>query len=115
MPGNKNDWIAISQAYSPADSIIQKVFLNGENKGEIEFESPIDLGEYEIRAYLDWPNGEYNILEKALVSVQSCVQGCLACSDSDQCSNVKKGFFLSQQYLPIKCDFSCETCFKEGN
>lgn len=47
--------------------------MNGENNGEVEFDSPKDLGEYEIRAYLDWPNGEYNIVEKVLISIQSCV------------------------------------------
>jgi hypothetical protein len=62
MPGTGADWLTIVRAGSPADDPGEWVYLKkNEFSGEANFKGMYTPGKYEVRAYLNWPKGGYNI------------------------------------------------------
>lgn len=69
MPGNANDYVAVSAAGAPANSTIQSFMTNGQVSGSQSF-SPLPAGNYEARAYL---GGTTTILASSTFTVTGVV------------------------------------------
>lgn len=71
LSGSGQDWLAISALGQKPQQYFDLVMLKGRPKqGTYQFKS-LPEGEYEVRLYLDWPDGGYAIVAKALVTVAS--------------------------------------------
>jgi hypothetical protein len=59
FPG-KNDWITVVKAGTPADQYAQYFYTGGKPGGFFTF-TGLPAGDYEARAYFNWPDGGLNI------------------------------------------------------
>jgi TolB-like protein len=69
FPGNDNDWITLVKANEGDDSYGLWFYTYGEKSGDHVFEA-VPPGEYELRVYLDWPAGGYEVKARVPVSVK---------------------------------------------
>jgi TolB-like protein len=69
FPGNDNDWITLVQADQPDDTYGLWFYTKGQKAGEFTFET-VAAGDYEIRAYLDWPAGGYAVKSRVRITVK---------------------------------------------
>jgi len=60
FPGNKQDWISIAYPYYQPNQSLQWQYTQGRTQGTISFKG-LPAGDYEVRAYLNWPEGKYTI------------------------------------------------------
>lgn len=60
MPGNGTDWLAISNAGAPADSYLRYTFTSGLINGTWT-SAPLPAGNYEARAFHNWPGGGFTV------------------------------------------------------
>ncbi|HYJ78112.1 MAG TPA: hypothetical protein VEW03_00720, partial [Longimicrobiaceae bacterium] len=60
FPGAQGDWIAIVRPGDPDDTHGSWYYTAGRTAGSQEFPA-LPPGEYEVRAYFDWPAGGYNV------------------------------------------------------
>ncbi len=64
FPGNQKDWITVTPAGKPDTQYGQWAYLSGRKKGALSFK-PLPPGEYQARAYLNWPAGGYKVAVRA--------------------------------------------------
>lgn len=69
FPGNDNDWITLVGADKGEDSYGLWFYTAGQKSGEHAFEA-VPAGDYELRAYFDWPAGGYEVKARVRVSVK---------------------------------------------
>jgi hypothetical protein len=60
FPGNDQDWITVVKASAANDHYDQWFYTKGKQDGSLKFDA-LPPGEYEARAYFDWPKGGYTI------------------------------------------------------
>lgn len=60
FPGSQTDWITIVEATAPDRSYAEWFYLQGEREGRRTFKG-LRTGSYELRAYYDWPAGDYRV------------------------------------------------------
>jgi hypothetical protein len=58
FPGDRQEWITIVPATAPDDAVGEGCFTAGARAGEITFPG-LAPGDYEVRAYFDWPHGGF--------------------------------------------------------
>ena len=68
LPGNKQDWLTVVKAGTPADRYGQWYYTNGVRQGAWTFNG-LKAGSYEVRIYLDWPKGGHNIVARRTFTV----------------------------------------------
>jgi Mg-chelatase subunit ChlD len=68
MPGNSEDWLAIANAGSSDEQYIEAISLEGQTAGRAVFNS-FSEGEYELRAYFNWPDNGYRVEQRIAFSV----------------------------------------------
>jgi TolB-like protein len=69
FPGNDNDWITLVKADEGDDSYGLWFYTYGQKSGEHAFDA-VPAGDYELRAYLDWPAGGYEVKARVRLSVK---------------------------------------------
>lgn len=69
LPGNSKDWIAIAKFRDPANKYGQYFYSNGAKRKTFHFKG-LQPGRYEIRVYLNWPQGGFNIVKKKVFQVE---------------------------------------------
>jgi hypothetical protein len=68
LPGNRQDWIAIARAGSADDQYVDYDYTDGVTEGSWTYR-PREPGDYEIRVYLDWPDGGYRPVLRRSITV----------------------------------------------
>ena len=70
LPGNKQDWISIMPAEKPDNSYRNGywAYTKGQSSGQVTF-GTLSPGNYEIRVYLDWPTGGYNVVTRRFFTI----------------------------------------------
>lgn len=58
MPGNPQDWVTVAPLSAPDDEPGQGVYTDGAVEGSFEVPG-LEPGEYEVRAYYDYPDGGF--------------------------------------------------------
>ncbi len=69
FPGNENDWITLIPAKEADTSYGQWFYTQEEEEGSHTFDK-VAAGDYEIRAYFDWPAGGYTVQGRLKISVK---------------------------------------------
>ena len=69
LPGNPKDWIAVARFRDPANKYGQYFYSNGAKRKTFNFQG-LQPGRYEIRVYLNWPQGGFNIVKKKVFQVE---------------------------------------------
>lgn len=69
MPGNLQDWVTLIPADAPVDEWGDWVYTSGATAGSCLFGGVI-AGQYEVRAYLNWPEGGYQVVARQAVTVR---------------------------------------------
>jgi hypothetical protein len=69
MPGSRHDWITIVPAGAPEDTYGEWAWL-GQPAGTHRFGRLLAPGRYEVRAYEDWPAGEFTVRARATFEVR---------------------------------------------
>src|SRR5262245_29472216 len=70
FPGNAKDWITLVPQDAPPDTYGEWFYTDGKKAGSYQFKG-LAPGSYQLRAYLDWPTGGYNIRAKLAITVGS--------------------------------------------
>lgn len=91
FPGNKQDWITLVAANAPENTYGQWFYTNGQTSGKYTF-SGLAAGDYEIRAYFNWPSGGYNVMARHPFSVQDVQTGPQSARPSEPAQNAKQVF-----------------------
>ncbi|HOK38185.1 MAG: hypothetical protein WHW07_06370 [Bacteroidales bacterium] len=68
LPGNNNDWITIIEKSKPDNTYGQWFYTQSKSSGEYTFDI-LPIGDYEIRVYYNWPEGQFNVQDRLLISV----------------------------------------------
>ena len=68
LPGNSQDWVAISRAGAADNKYEDYDYTSGVNQGTWTY-TMTQPGDYEIRVYLNWPTGGYNPVLREKISV----------------------------------------------
>lgn len=69
FPARGQDWIALSSVSHKADQYFDMVMLEGRPHSGSHSFNGLPAGNYELRAYTNWPDGGYKIATKASISV----------------------------------------------
>lgn len=69
FPGNENDWITLVPAKEPDTSYGQWFYTQEQEEGSHTFDK-VAAGDYEIRAYFDWPAGGYTVQGRIKLTVK---------------------------------------------
>lgn len=69
MPGNGQDWITVAPATAPDDEWGQWTYTNGAIDGSYEV-TGLPAGDYEVRAYYNWPDGGFEVKSSYYFVVQ---------------------------------------------
>lgn len=69
MPGNTYDWITLVKKDEPPDRYGEWFYTRGNREGTYTF-TAVNTGDYEVRAYFDWPRGGYIIQKKITITVK---------------------------------------------
>ena len=69
LPGTTGDWLTIVAVGTPANQYGQWQYTEGRTSGRMSFDG-LPSGRYEVRVYLNWPSGGYNIAERAYFKVR---------------------------------------------
>ncbi|MFC1580093.1 hypothetical protein ACFL4N_04210 [Thermodesulfobacteriota bacterium] len=70
LPGNQQDWITIVRKGTPANKYGEWFYTKSRKTGSLQFKG-LRPGAYEIRVYLNWPSGGYNIVSRRPINVGS--------------------------------------------
>jgi hypothetical protein len=70
LPGNEQDWITVVPIGTPTDKYAEWAYTIGKRDGKLTFER-LPAGEYEARAYFDWPKGGYELQARCAFRVGS--------------------------------------------
>ncbi|MDJ0927912.1 MAG: hypothetical protein QNJ73_09700 [Gammaproteobacteria bacterium] len=70
LPGNPQDWVALSQAGQADNQYVAYKYSNSVTEGTWEFTASTP-GDYEVRVYLNWPDGGYNPVLRRPIKVVS--------------------------------------------
>jgi len=69
LPAKGQDWLAISDVNHGADEYFDMIMLEGNPKSGTHSFTGLSEGNYEIRAYTNWPDGGYNVTAKVDIKV----------------------------------------------
>lgn len=70
MPGLDRDWITLVEKEAPENRYRQWFYTQGKANGSLRFNG-LAPGEYEVRAYFDWPRGGYRVRARYPLRVES--------------------------------------------
>lgn len=73
FPGSAQDWITIVPRGAPQSEYAEWYYTGGKSSGEFSFKG-LAPGDYEARAFFDWPNGGYQIRVRAPFKVDGEVK-----------------------------------------
>lgn len=68
LSGSQSDWITIVPINDPDNTFKEWYYTKGAKNGKMEFKG-LPAGRYEVRAYLNWPNGGYNVVSRYAFTV----------------------------------------------
>ncbi|MCK4911622.1 MAG: hypothetical protein KAR83_08255 [Thermodesulfovibrionales bacterium] len=74
MPGNEQDWVTVAGALASEDSYGEYFYTGGVTEGTMQFRG-LEPGQYEVRAFHDWPNGGYEIRARYHFIVEAAAHG----------------------------------------
>jgi hypothetical protein len=60
FPGNEKDWVTVVPVATPTDRYGKWEYAAGKRDGFLSFDG-LPAGEYEARAYFNWPSGGYTV------------------------------------------------------
>lgn len=80
LPGNNRDWLTVVARGTPDHNYGQWFYTQGRRQGQLSFE-PLSPGDYEVRIYLDWPNGGYDVAARRSFTVAAGQAAATARSD----------------------------------
>jgi hypothetical protein len=60
FPGNNADWVTVVKATAATDSYGQFFYTDRKRDGSVTFDA-LPAGEYEVRAYFNWPQDGYKV------------------------------------------------------
>lgn len=60
LPGNRTDWIALTEASRPDNQYGRWTYTQGETRGTHTF-AELSPGRYEVRVYFNWSSGGYTV------------------------------------------------------
>ncbi len=63
LSGSQSDWITIVPVSDPDNTYKEWYYTKGVRSGKMEFNG-LPAGRYEVRAYLNWPNGGFNVVSR---------------------------------------------------
>jgi hypothetical protein len=69
LHGNEHDWVTVVPVSTPADRYGAWHSTGGKRDGALAFEG-LPAGEYEARAYFDWPDGGYTVQARHAFTVR---------------------------------------------
>ena len=69
MQGSKFDWITLVSSGAADSTYGEWTYTNGAKSGSFTFKG-VEPGDYEIRAYFDWPSGGYMVKKRIKVKVR---------------------------------------------
>jgi hypothetical protein len=69
FPGNGTDWITVVPSYFPEGKYAEWFYTNGKRSGTMTFKA-LPEGEYEVRAYFNWPAGLYVVKARHTFTVR---------------------------------------------
>jgi hypothetical protein len=69
FPGNARDWVTVVPASTPTDRYAQWEYTSGKREGDLSF-AGLPAGEYEARAYFNWPAGGYSVRARYAFTVR---------------------------------------------
>jgi hypothetical protein len=69
LPGNEQDWITLVKASDPDDTYGEWFYTEGKEAGAYTF-GGVEPGEYEVRVYYNWPDGDFEVQERISVVVE---------------------------------------------
>jgi hypothetical protein len=69
LPGTSGDWLTIVPVGTPANQYGEWQYSDGRTSGTMTFKG-LGPGRYEVRVYLNWPSGGYNIAQRAYFRVR---------------------------------------------
>jgi TolB-like protein len=69
MLGSKYDWITLVKAEAPDSTYGDWSYTHGAKSGSHTFKGSA-AGDYEIRAYFDWPNGGYRVITRLKLKIR---------------------------------------------
>lgn len=70
VPGTGGDWVTLVSTGTPADEHGQWLYIEeGSSSGTLSFDG-LSPGRYEVRLYLNWPAGGYNVVARQPFSVE---------------------------------------------
>jgi hypothetical protein len=71
--GSAKDWITVVPITTPTDQYAEWYYTEGKSSGELSFRG-LPAGDYEARAYFDWPNGQYVVKARTAFKVRGDVK-----------------------------------------
>jgi TolB-like protein len=69
LPGNERDWITLVDASKSDDVYGEYFYTDSQATGSCIF-SPVTAGDYEVRAYFNWPDGGYVVQKRLKITVK---------------------------------------------
>ncbi|MFQ3579746.1 MAG: hypothetical protein SNJ71_06375 [Bacteroidales bacterium] len=70
MPGNSQDWISLVEKSKPDNTFGQWFYTQGKTTGKFTFAN-VPVGEYEIRVYYKWPEGQYEVKDRLAIIIKN--------------------------------------------
>ncbi len=77
LPGNGQDWITVVKKGDSDSSYGQYIYTEGKTSGTWSIAAP-SAGEYEVRLYLNWPSGGYNVVARYPFRVTGASTGAMS-------------------------------------
>ncbi len=74
LPGNAQDWIAVSKRGDPDNTYGKWEYTGGKTSGTITIPAGLAPGDYEVRVYFNWPSGGFNVQSRTTFSVGNRAQ-----------------------------------------
>ncbi len=69
LSGSSTDWLTLVKADAPTNTWGEWTYTQGVTSGNWSFRAPAQPGSYEIRVYLDYPRGGFDVVARATVTV----------------------------------------------
>jgi hypothetical protein len=103
LPGNDQDWISVIPASEPDDTYGSEWFYTGgETEGTYTFEG-LAPGEYEVRVYFNWPEGDYEVQDRYSFTIEAAEEEAATETDADaELVSLEKESFAADEAIAIE-------------
>jgi hypothetical protein len=103
FPGNSQDWLTLVKKDAPPNTYGEWFYTGGKKAGSFQFKG-LAAGEYQVRAYFDWPSGGFAVRAQLPVIVSTAAPAPAVATDGKPSLSLRQ-----QKYQPgeaIDIDFS---------